>query len=142
MSNQAWLNAKREANDRERRAIAFADEANRLLRECEGSAVTFDSEGNVSLTPSESYDYHARRGLICVPSNRGRTGSRFAASTPRTRTIGVAPGSTEPTASLRVTYADGTSEIRSHSEFRRNPTRQTPSVTRAPETAKRGGSQS
>jgi len=141
-SNSAWLARKREANDKQRRAIAFADEANRLLRECDGSAIRFDSDGNSYLVANEEvYDYCYARSIRGVPSDSNRQGSRFKRATPRTRVVGVAPGSTEPTASLRVIYADGTSEVRSHRDFRANPARTTPVAATRTESETVGGSQ-
>lgn len=120
-----WLLAKREANDRDRRAIAFADEAMRLLRETGGDAINADGD---IIQPDS--DYHARRGLAYQEPKRDTRLGRMGA---RDRTIA------SPV--LKVTYADGTTEVRSHADFQRNPAPKRVRDAQTSESQRVGGSQ-
>lgn len=103
--------------ERRERFERMMDDATRAIGTGEGTYIRFDDFGNM-IVESDADTYHASRGqALIVTDDTPATGHKRV----RDRCFGIAPGSTEPTESVRVTYRDGTSEVRSVRDFRADP---------------------
>jgi hypothetical protein len=104
--------------ERRERLESLIDEATRAIGTGNADSISFDSHGNLVYNVDRD-TYHASRGqALHTYEGEDRRAGRIGA---RDRCFGIAPGSSEPTESVRVTYRDGSSETRSVRDFRADP---------------------
>jgi hypothetical protein len=141
-------------SSQQQREIIAADRARRDAREIEEYLALQAARGGTDHTRRVNGvdPYHVTRSITGEPSDRNRkhrpSGDYWTRGTfERGRIVGIAPGTedtSDGTPTVRVTRADGTSEVRTVASFRQpREARQSRQASQAvqPESARIGGSQ-